>query len=67
MHHCQPGGCALSQNHHQASLNAPLSSCNVYDARLPIPDGAGADVLVLVRRKQLPVVVLMRGGGRRCT
>jgi hypothetical protein len=24
-------------------------------------------VLVLVREKQLPVVVLMRGGGRRCT
>jgi hypothetical protein len=55
------------QTRHQASLDAPLSCCNVHDARLPILDGAGADVIVLVRGKQLPVVVLMRGGGRRCT
>jgi hypothetical protein len=44
-------GVRSSQNHHQASLNAPLSNCNVYDARLSIHDGAGADVLVLVRGK----------------
>jgi hypothetical protein len=28
-----------------------LSGCNVYNERLPIHDGAGADVLVLVRGK----------------
>jgi hypothetical protein len=67
MHHCQGVGVRSFQNHHQSSLDAPLSCCNVHDARLPILDGAGADVIVLVRGKQLPVVVLMRGGGRRCT
>jgi hypothetical protein len=51
MHHCQRVGVRSSQNHHQASLDAPLSCCNVYNARLPIHDGAGADVLVLVRGK----------------
>jgi hypothetical protein len=65
MHHCQGVGVRSPQNHHQASLDAPLSCCDVYDARLPIHDGAGADVLV--RGKQLPAAVLMRGGGRRCT
>jgi hypothetical protein len=67
MNHWQRVGVRAPQTHHQASLDAPLSCCNVHDARLPIHDGAGADVFVLVRGKQLPVVVLMRGGGRRCT
>jgi hypothetical protein len=46
------GWCPLSPKPPSSfTENAPFSCCNLNDARLPIHDGAGADVLVLVQGK----------------